>query len=191
MRTFPTLRLAVTAALASLALVATGCGSTTSSSGGGSTTDTASEDTGAGSDAATGSDTSSGSDSTAGSDTASGSDTTAGVSFATVFPKLKTDCATAGCHTTKDSKFAGKLDLETQDNAYAGLVSSGTADGVCGPMLRVKAGDHANSSLWIRVNPDAKIDCGGGAGKMPAGGTPWTAADAEKIAAWIDGGAAK
>ncbi len=191
MRTLSFLRLALTGTVLTVALIASGCGSTTSSSGG--TTDTGTtEDTGAGSDAA--------SDTGAGSDTATGDmmggdmmggDTMTGVSFSTIYPKMAATCAASGCHTTKDSKFSGKLDLSAQDTAYAALVTSGTADGICGPTLRVKAGDHANSSLWIRLNPTATTCGGADTGKMPSGGTPYTTAELDAVAAWIDAGAAK
>ncbi len=187
MRTLSFLRLALTGAVLTVALIASGCGSTTSSSGG--TTDTGTtEDTGAGSDAAS-SDTST--DTTTGTDTTAGTDTTSGVSFSTIYPKMAATCAASGCHTTKDAKFSGKLDLSAQDTAYAALVTSGTADGVCGPTLRVKAGDHANSSLWIRLNPTATTCGGADTGKMPSGGTPYTTAELAAVAAWIDAGAAK
>ncbi len=191
MRTLSFLRFAVTGTVLSLALLAAGCGSTTSSSGGGTTTDaTTTDDTGAGSDTMTGMDMTTGND-TASADVTTGTDTTTGaISFATIYPKIKTDCATSGCHTAKDAKFSGKLDLEMQDTAYAALVTGATADGVCGPMARVKPKDHAASSLWVRLDP-AATGCGNADNKMPLGGTAWSAAEIAAVAAWIDAGAAK
>ena len=189
MRTLSFLRLALTGTVLTVALIASGCGSTTSSSGG--TTDTGTtEDTGTGSDATSDTSTDTATGDTMGGDMMTG-DTMTGVSFSTVYPKMAATCAASGCHTTKDAKFSGKLDLSAQDTAYAALVTSGTADGVCGPTLRVKAGDHTNSSLWIRLTPTATTCGGADTGKMPSGGTPYTTAELDAVAAWIDAGAAK
>ncbi len=190
MRTFTFLRLALTGTLLTIALVASGCGTTTSSSGGGTTDTATTDDTAAGSDAATGGDTTTTGDTT-------GTDATAGVSFTTIYPQIQATCATTGCHTTADNKFAGKLDLSTQDLAYAGLVTAAKADAICTPTVLVKAGDHAASSLWIRMSPDTTVatagPCGDPVEKMPYNKptAAWSAADVAKVAAWIDAGAAK
>ncbi len=191
MRTFSFLRALLTGAILTTAIVASGCGSTASTGGGGTTDTGTSSDTGTGSDATTG-DT--GGD-TATTDTGPGTDTTTGTGFATVYTKMSTTCATSGCHTTKDNTFAGNLDLSTQDLAYAGLTSGTPKDGLCGATPIVKKGDHAGSSLWMRLNADQSVTCAGlaadGTGKMPLGGTAYTAAELAAVAAWIDGGAAK
>ena len=179
----------LTLAIASLALVAAGCGTTTSSSGTTPTDTTTGSDTS--SDTGATADTSS--DTGATGDTAMG-DVAAAISFSTIYPKMATSCATSGCHTTKDNQFAGKLDLSTQDLAYAALVTAGVSDSVCTTLLRVKAGDHANSSLWVRLTPDIDtLPCGTALEKMPfsdpAGA--WSAAEVAAVAAWIDAGAAK
>jgi hypothetical protein len=182
MRTLSLLRLALTGAFVTLALVASGCGTTTSSSG----TPT---DTTAGEDASadTATDTGTGSDSS--------SDIAAVIPFSTVYPKMAATCAASGCHTTADAKFSGKLDLSAKDLAYAGLTSGTPTDALCGTNAIVKKGDHANSSLWIRLNADKAVTCAGvpadGTGKMPSGGTAYTADELKAVADWIDGGAAQ
>ncbi len=189
MRTFSIHRLALTGAALTVALAASGCGTTTSSSGGGTDTtagsdtaaDTATTDTATGDTATT---------DTATTDTAAG-DTTAAVSFAKIYPNLQTSCATASCHSTANKQFAGKLDMSSQSIAYAALVTAASADNICGPMLRVKPGDHANSTMWVRMSPTA-TGCGTGTvEKMPFGLAALPQAQIDAVAAWIDAGAAE
>ena len=89
------------------------------------------------------------------------------------------------------SPFAGKLDMSSQSIAYAALVTAASADNICGPMLRVKPGDHANSTMWVRMSPTA-TGCGTGTvEKMPFGLAALPQAQIDAVAAWIDAGAAE
>lgn len=176
-------RLVLTGTFATLALVASGCGTTTSS--GGSTTVT---------DTTTGSDTAADTATDTGPATDATGDVAAAISFSTIYPKMATSCATSGCHTTASTQFAGKLDLSTQDLAYAALVTAGLSDAICTSLKRVKPGDHTNSSLWVRLTSDVIAQpCGTALEKMPYSNPAgaWTAAEVAAVAAWIDAGAAK
>ena len=113
-------------------------------------------------------------------------------------------CAASACHSAKnagDASLSGKLDLSNSATAYKALVTPGAKDLICTATPRVTPGDHANSTLWQRVDPGAagptgcaawaaNVDPSGATPvKMPWGQTGLSQANADLIKAWIDGGA--
>jgi hypothetical protein len=94
------------------------------------------------------------------------------------------------------------LDMSTQAAAYANLVGvpaqgigTGTSGITCAsvspPLVRVAAGDSANSLIFNKVHSKlvgAPAPCGSPM-PLPAGAAPLTAAEVNLIAAWIDAGA--
>lgn len=106
--------------------------------------------------------------------------------------KMQAGCAVSGCHDKSGAKVSGNLDLSSEDTAFAAL-TSGTKDGGCA-IPRVTPGDHAKSSLWIRLNTTTSklVTCGGTkASPMPSGGPYYSAGQIAAVAAWIDAGATK
>ena len=201
MRNWNSWRLVLAGAVLALAGLTTACGSSAASSGGGTTPDTTAA-----------ADTTTATDTTAATDTGGGADTakSSGPAFATIYPILgstdmkKHGCSASACHSAKnaaDASLSGKLDLSNSATAYKALVTPGAKDLVCTATPRVTPGDHANSTLWQRVDPTAAGPTGCAAWaanadptgatpvKMPWGQAGLAQADADLIKAWIDGGA--
>jgi mono/diheme cytochrome c family protein len=142
---------------------------TTSSVASGSSTTT--------STTSTSSSTTSTSTSTGTSTTTSGTGAPTGAQVS--FKKDITGIFTAHCATCHLNGVAlGGLSLAT----YASLQKGGTE--FSGSI--VKAGDHAHSLLWEKVQPTAPWP---GGSRMPLGGPYLTAAQVQTIATWIDQGA--
>lgn len=90
-----------------------------------------------------------------------------------------------GCapHHSNPNPFGG-LDMSTQGSAYANLVGVPAGDAGCG--TRVVAGDASASLLYQKVRGTQPVGCGA---QMPLNAPPISAADMDKIRAWIDQGA--
>lgn len=102
-----------------------------------------------------------------------------------VQPIFTKRCAVGGCHSAATRQFG--LTLEA-GFARAAVVNQ-RAHSSPGPdtVLLVKPGDHTNSWLWRRIQPDPSLRAG--LPRMPLAATPLTANQIATIANWIDEGA--
>jgi hypothetical protein len=106
-----------------------------------------------------------------------------GVTLVQVQSKVLTPhCALSGCHVGGVGAPFG-LDMSSVSSSSASLISIASSE-IPG-MLRVSAGDSANSYMYWKLsgNPNILGD------PMPASGGPLSASDLALIASWIDGGA--
>lgn len=155
---------------------------TPAASDAGSTADSAAKEVGASADAAE----DAASDATPTADT-----TTADASGAPTFhaiwtgPMAKNGCSGKFCHGAANPP--GSLSMPDENTAYASLVNHAIFTQGCDATVRVLPGDHAKSLMWQKVAPGVQV-C---QGKMPDGTEGLTQAEADLIAAWIDGGALK
>ena len=114
-----------------------------------------------------------------GSDPVSGS---GGVTLLEVQSQVFTPrCGITGCHVGPGAPFG--LDLSSASSSSVSLV--GVVSAEMPPMLRVEAGNAADSYLYWKItgNPGINGD------QMPLSGGPLSQADIDLIAAWINGGA--
>lgn len=95
---------------------------------------------------------------------------------------LTPHCALSGCHVGGVGAPFG-LDMSSVSASSASLI--GVASSEIPGMLRVDAGDSANSYMYWKIsgNPNILGD------PMPASGGPLSPSDFALIASWIDGGA--
>ena len=81
----------------------------------------------------------------------------------------------------------GKLDMSSQDTAYANLVDVPAAGSECaGKGRRVTPSNSATSILYLKISPTDPSPCGS---KMPLGGVALPQNEIEQIASWINAGA--
>jgi hypothetical protein len=116
-----------------------------------------------------------------GSDAVVGSSPGAPTLLAVQAQVLTPRCALSGCHVTGTAPFG--LDMSSAASSAAHLI--GVASGEKPAMLRVAAGDSANSYMYWKLSGNPNIN----GDPMPASGGPLSPADLALIAAWIDGGA--
>jgi len=93
------------------------------------------------------------------------------------------------CHTTPNGGGIsnGKLDMSTQEIAYANLVNAPAAGNACaGQGTRVVPGSAEDSLLYKKVSPGEAAPCGA---KMPLGGPELSKDEADAIESWINAGA--
>jgi hypothetical protein len=102
--------------------------------------------------------------------------------FAQVFQEVFSGfgCTNGYCHGS-----SGMLAMRTAEETYAGLVGVQARGVDCAGIVRVVAGDPAQSLLWRKLSPDAPA-CGK---KMPYGRDPLPPAKLELVRRWIEGGA--
>ena len=107
---------------------------------------------------------------------------------------LTPSCATSGCHaSTGDATFSQHNLVLSAAVAYDNLinvVSKNAAANTAG-MLRVKAGDYANSLLYQKTDCHATPGSGKYGATMPLGGPNLTLGQIEFIKQWIIKGAPK
>lgn len=98
-------------------------------------------------------------------------------------PVLYASCAFTACHV--DPFLSEELDLETEDDAFAGLVEVPSRQS---PLLRVAPGRPSQSYLWHKMQ-GTHLAVGGSGDRMPQGEDPLNADKMAQLRAWILEGA--
>jgi hypothetical protein len=118
----------------------------------------------------------------------SASDATLPPTFSNVYASVIARRCTP-CHTIPGEIgiTEGKLDMTSQEAAYADLVGTEAAGVSCGGKgLRVTPGSPTDSIMYLKTDLGDPAPCGS---KMPLGEAPLSAADVALIQAWISAGA--
>jgi hypothetical protein len=94
----------------------------------------------------------------------------------------------SGCHNPGGlGGTSGKLDMSSQDTAYANLVNAPASGSACaGKGTRVTPSNAATSIMYQKVSPADPAPCGS---KMPFGGAALPQDEVDEIASWINAGA--
>ena len=91
-------------------------------------------------------------------------------------------CAQGGCHTPAVHQAGLDLTAGASDGNLVNVTST-----LAGPMKRVLPADHANSYLWVMLQPDDALRPLHP--RMPLAAQPLTANQLQNIVTWIDQGA--
>lgn len=90
------------------------------------------------------------------------------------------------CHADGSGATTGRLDMTTQDVAYANLVNRPAASGAClGKGSLVIPGRPDESLFWATLRTDAPPPCGD---RMPLGQSPLAQSEIDLVLAWISAG---
>jgi hypothetical protein len=94
----------------------------------------------------------------------------------------------SGCHNPAGvGDTSGKLDMSSQDTAYANLVDVPAGGSACaGKGTRVTPSNAQTSVMYLKISPTDPSPCGL---KMPLGGVSLPQSQVDQIASWINAGA--
>ena len=87
--------------------------------------------------------------------------------------QTRLDASCSSCHGAS----GGYMVSTPFTTSTVGIVSTGGA----APAVRIRAGDHRASVLWLKLNGTQTVG-----GRMPAGGPFWSSSDLWRLAQYID-----